>query len=420
MTRTTYTTPELTEGLRRQLEATNVEVVALERLQRGIDADVKKIELEIDQAWSQLAETLIPTWDAATFDRASALLKLPTIAAAQVERRLAEHLAKLRKAHQLLSSDPLYADRENKINEAQIKLAEMNEAVAPLQGSVTTLEDEPYFEELLAYRYGTESYQVKFYQLSYYTHWKHADLIVEKHGGRLKADTFGAIAAKYIDEKQAVAQLLAEQKRHNDVVAAADQRARQVAEAEQAIEQAVPSALTIVRARVREHLAPLPDADVAALLASVPDVDLAWRRIAGLKKKQEYLAALAKEQVSAPLSDLAAVRSKLTAHRNKLQRPKNLSRLWPAAEWAPRLTNDRAAKWQKRRERVQHTRHEIVTFHHYDRWDPYGNILWWDVMSDGRLDGNFIHEVRDRPHDHHHHHQAHVDTDTRDNFADVS
>jgi hypothetical protein len=418
MSRSTYSTAELADGLRGQLDATNTELVALERLQRGLDADVAKIDAEIDQAWAQLAETLIPSWDAGVFDRASALLKLPAIAAAPVERRLEEYVAKLRKAHHLLSSDPLYSDRENKVNEAQIKVAEVNEALAPLQGSLKILEDEPYFEELLAYRYGTEAYAVKFYQLCYYTHWKHADLIVEKHGARLKAESFAAVAAKYVDERQATHELVMEQKRCNDVLSSAEQRARQVAEAEQAIAQAVPAGLALVRARVREHLEPLPDADVAPLVASLPDVDLAWRRVAGLKKKQEYLRALASEQVKAPLTELQALRTKLTAHRNKLQRPKNMSRLWPAAEWAPRLSNDRASKWQKRRERVQYTREHIVTFHHYDRWDPYGDLLWWDVMSDGRLDGNFIDEVRSRPH-HHVHHDT-LDSQRDSSFADVS
>ena len=41
-------------------------------------------------------------------------------------------------------------------------------------------------------------------------------------------------------------------------------------------------------------------------------------------------------------------------------------------------------------------RTHIVEFHHYERWNPAADVLWWDVMSDGRLDGNFIPEVRAR------------------------
>ena len=421
MSTTSYSSAQLVARLREQIDATQAEATSLERLQRGIDADVKKIEQEIEQAWSQLAETVIPAYDGVAFDRAAALLRLPAIAGSQVERRVNEQVTKARASLAQLTNDPLVADRDNKINEAQIRRAEIEEAVQPLQGSTSSLEAEPYFEELLAYRYGTEAYAVKFFQLLYYTHWKNADVIVEKYGPRLKAADFGALAAKYVDEKTALRQLLDVRKGLDDIVAVADERARQVAELEQGIAQAVPRNLALVRARVREHLEPLADADVAALLLQSPTIDLAWRRIAGLRKKQEYLQALAAEQVVGPLGEIKALRTKLVADTNKLMRPKNVARYWPATDWDRRFQNDRAPKWQKRRERIQHTRSHIVQFHHYDRWNPTSDLLWWDVMSDGQLDGNFIHEVRSRPH-HHHHQTQHHDTDvhTRESFADVS
>ena len=415
---TSYSTADMIRGLREQIKAVNTESGELARLQRGIEGDVAKIDVELEQAWTQLAETLIPAWEPAVFNRASVLLRLPPIAAAPVERRLEEHLLKARTTLQQLSNDPLVADRENQRNEAQIRLAELDEAIAPLQGSTTALEAEPYFEELLAYRYGTESYGVKFFQLLYYTHWKNADLIVEKYGPRLKAADFGALAVKYIEEKTALTSLFDAKKVQTDKLADIEAHSRRLAEIEQSILQAVPRALALVRARVREHLQPLPNADVAALLASVPDVDLAWRRVVGLMKKKEYLTDLVREQVKASLADLGRMRSKLDRETNKLSRPKNAHRPWTAVDWNRRFGNDRAAKWQKRRERVQHTRHEIVTFHDYGRWNPTSDLLWWDVMSDGRLDGNFIHEVRSRPHQHVHQQQR--DVDDRDAFADVS
>lgn len=412
-----YTTAQMIQGIEGQVAAARVEATELERLQRGIEADVAKIDAEIDKAWTQLAETLIPAWDPAVFNRASTLLRLAPIAAAPIERRLQEHLVKAQETLQKLSSNLLVSDRENQVNVAQIRLAEIDEAVQPLQTSTTTLEDEPYFEELLAYRYGTEAYAVKFFQLLYYAHWKHADLVVEKHGKRLKVDSFADLAAKYVDEKTALKELLDGRHALNQRLALVQERARQVEEVQASITQAQPRTLALVRARVREHLAPLPDADVAALLGSLPDVDLAWRRIAGLKKKKEYLAALAAEQVKAPLAELQAFRTKLVADANKLQRPKNASRVWGAADWERRFGNDRVPKWQKRRERIQYTRQHIVEFHHYDRWNPVGDLLWWDVMSDGQLDGNFISEVRARPHHHVHHHHDDVGGST---FADVS
>lgn len=415
----TVSTAALISGIDRTIDDVNQETSAIEKLQRGVSADMMRIDDEVDQAWKQLTETLLPSLDKAAFDTAAQILRLPSIAADTVSKRVAETITQNQNRLKKLTSDDLFVNGEAITNEISIKRAEIDEAIANVRAGYADLEGAPLFEELLAYRYGTPEYQVRFWQLSYYNHWKHADLIVERFGARYKAANFAEIAARYVDEKSAWNELVKTKSVLDARQAAVDQVVRDAATAKDAIDNAGPRALTSARGRVREHLSALDDNDVARLLAPHPAAELAFRRIAGLKKKKEYLKALQDQQLKTSLTDLDAMRRKLYADRQKLNRPKNLHRSWTDDEYRRRFGVDRRPKWQKRRERWEQTRTTVVHFHDYDRWSPTSDLLWWDVMSDGRLDGNFIDEVRSRPSTHHVHHTPVVDTDV-DTFRDVS
>ena len=414
-----YKQADIIKGLREQTAAATAEATELQALDLQLKADVSKVEKEIDQAWVQLSETLIPGFDPEVLKSAATVLHLPSISAGPVQRRLDEYIQTAQNAVQTLNADPMVIDRINLINTAQINMAELDEALGSLVDSVKKLEAEPYFQELLTCRYGQAEYAVKFFQLLYYTHWKNADLIVAKFGPDLKVSNFAELAARYKEEHTALLELQATRKRFEVTIETANHRARQAAQAEQDIAQAVPRALAVVRARVREHLGPLADSKVAELLAAFPELDLAWRRIAGLRKKEEYLRALAKEHVEGALAELSALRQKIDADASKVMRPKNASRVWADADWNLRLSNDRRPRWLKRRERTLAIRRHLMGFDRYDRWHPGSDLLWWDLMSDGQLDGNFIQEVRSRPH-HHVHHQHRDDNDVNNSFADVS
>jgi hypothetical protein len=146
------------------------------------------------------------------------------------------------------------------------------------------------------------------------------------------------------------------------------------------------------------------------MLAPLPAAQLAHARILGIAKKREYLSALEDKQLKDALRELGVQEQKLFRTRAKLQRPKNAGRAWPDHEVQRMVGVSRTDRWRKRRERWGHTHTQIVTFHDYGRYDPVRDFLWWDVMTDGRLDGDFIPEVHargPRVSDHHHDHARH-------------
>ena len=396
-------TPKVLQQLEGRLKQISLETEQLHRVQRAIGADVARQDKEIEDAWDHLAEVTVPTLDVAVLDAVAARLRLPTVTAQQVIARRQATLVQASNRRVNLLADRRIQDAEAIENEVQIRVAELDEALQPLHNSTSLLEAAPLFHELLAHRYGTDEYTMRFWQLGYYTHWKHGDLVVEAHGPRLGLDNFKAIAARYVEEKTALEQLKHSRSalldRRNEVKRAQGE----LAEVEASIADIDTVTLRSVRTRVKDHLRPLAEDALLSVFVNDEAGLLACKRIIGVGKKKNYLSALQEVQVKGILEEMRATTGKLARTRTKLGRSKNAYRQWPEAEVERMLGQDRRDRWSKRRERLSDTRTRIVEFHHYDRWSPGSNILWWDVMSDGRLDGDFIPEVRARgPYTHQH------------------
>jgi hypothetical protein len=65
-----------------------------------------------------------------------------------------------------------------------------------------------------------------------------------------------------------------------------------------------------------------------------------------------------------------------------------------------KLAEDRRPRYQKRWQRYDKV---YTTVHSFDRWDRgrrFEDLLWWDLMTRGRYDGSYIHEVHQFHHSH--------------------
>jgi hypothetical protein len=251
---------------------------------------------------------------------------------------------------------------------------------------------------------------VKFWQVAYYRHWKHGDILVEKHGPRLNKVDFGGIVALYLDEKQALNTFNAERAKlleeHKQIVSLQ----QQVQETQALLADVDGVVLKNARTRLKEYLRVLPEKDLFRILRTDEAATLAYKRVAGITKKEAYLSALNDEQIRASLIELEQSKQKLRRNLSKLYRPKYAGRSFSDADIRSMAGPDRSAKWHKRREHYEEARTCVVQVQPYDRYDPMRDWLWWDLMSDGRIDGNFISEVRDHGpssyHTHHHHHHS--------------
>jgi hypothetical protein len=58
------------------------------------------------------------------------------------------------------------------------------------------------------------------------------------------------------------------------------------------------------------------------------------------------------------------------------------------------MLRDPSAKLEARRRRYDEGYQTIVYFDRYDEFDYARDMLWWDLMTRGRIEGDYIPEVR--------------------------
>ena len=395
----TVTTRQMLTALRAQRKQVELELKALKAEQDGARTDLGRVDTELATAWEHLLAVLVPTMAPELLDRAARRIHLREIDSAQIHDRLTRERAEVQRHQASIHAQPLFQRRDAVRNEASIRLDELDGALAPLEHSVTELECEPFFAEIYRSGYGTEGYVQRFWQSSYYRHWKYADLIVERHAMRLGVQDFAGIRRKYAEERDALASLRTNRTEWRNRLRDLDQleaKATRLAEELTTLERRT---LVWVRGRVREHLDALPDLERSRMLGDDEELRVALARVSGVSAKHRYLAALLDHAIQPPIADLSAALDKANRDITKLIRPKNIGRHWQDADYQRRFGKDRTVSWSKRRSRIRDARTRVVEFHDYSRWDPMRDFLWWDVMTDGQLDGNFIDEVRARgPH----------------------
>lgn len=375
------------------------ELSALEEDVRSHEEALGRAESEMEGAWYDLAAAILPSLDDTCLDAAAARLKLPLVGAAAVRAALVAELEKHGAEVERLENDPTWRDREAGRNEVAIRLAELKDAIAPLRESVTALENEPYFAELIRIGWDSDSYLGKWWQLTHYVYWKHGDLVVERHGARLRAERFADIRAKYLAEQEALRALYDERRRLRQKHEAIEQLERAMEEAREGLRTAHTRVLEQTRGKVVEHLRPLSADDIAALFVGDEQLLLLLKRVVGLTKKRDYLQAIGEEWLRRPEAQLTALAAKVKRAKAKYGKVKNWNLPFDRDEVMRRFP-DKADSWARRRQRWHTARDRLAGFHEWDRGSLASDFLWWDLFFDGRLDGDFIPEV------HHHHHVA--------------
>jgi hypothetical protein len=357
---------------------------------------------EHESAWENLIGQLVPELSADALNRAAQLVHLPEIDVYRTHDRMQKEQEKLRALIQETEANPDWSNRAAHDNEAQIRLAEVNDALVPLQAGINELEEEPAFLDCIHAGYGTASYAGRFWQLSYYRLWKHGDLVVEKYGPRFGITDFAGVRQRYERDQGAVTALVAERDRWQTRQKALRLLGTTHEKATADLGSLGPRQLAWVRGRLRTHLSSLSAGERAQLSGQDESLRIAHARVAGTEAKRDYLEQLRSEMIGPAIADLTAGLAKIDRDLGKLRRPKNAARRFSDDEYQRRFGKDRHFGWQKRRTRIHDARTCVIQFHHYDRWSYSNDLLWWDVMADGRLDGNFIREVRERgPRDEH-------------------
>ncbi|MEW6283807.1 MAG: hypothetical protein AB1758_34665, partial [Candidatus Eremiobacterota bacterium] len=260
-----------------------------------------------------------------------------------------------------------------------------------LKPFVDTCRQHPRFQRLIDVGYGTDAYKVGFWRLSYYLDWKAGDEVLEKFPDK---KSFRDIAEEYNDSFRALQtmdQRLAELRAEFEAGA---QLERDHAEWTNWLQNIETIHLGKAREKLIDFIQGCPGGALAERFNSHPDLVMMAQRWLGLAKQARYLDEVHERTLVPLAADLQKEQQKLNKDHIKYHRPKHSYVRFPAAEVQNRF-GTRRQKVQKRLERYQHTQETIYIFQDYDRGSLAEDFLWWDLMTDGSIDGDFIPEVQE-------------------------
>ena len=363
-----------------------------EAAERQHQSQVESLQQARSQALDELAALYLPRWSQDCFATVPALtgyrqfeVSSPFAQAEQRRERLSalvvtvEGDERYRRREQLL--DPVAGELTLKVAEAEKQLRFFNDTLA-------SYEREPEFLGLVQRNYDTEAYAVSWLSPGYYRDWKHGDIITEKFG----KERFRDVVYEYQRLREARDNFRKDfeeaRKERDDVESIVRQREQALSD----LETLEADALQTCRRQLREHLEYIDRGELAQWSAERPDSVGLIKRLHGVEKKMEYLDELARRYLHAEREQLIAAINKLTAKIEKYSRPKNAYALIPVEDANSWLRSP--SKLASRRARYRESYDRVYEFDRYDFYDYARDMLWWDLMTDGRIDGDFIPEVQ--------------------------
>ncbi|HEU4754631.1 MAG TPA: hypothetical protein VFU47_16095 [Armatimonadota bacterium] len=348
-----------------------------------------ELRQRLEAAWQQLGALALPQPDPAALAELAQRVRLPGLntlgeqsraRAAAIEARVAE-----------IDATPLYADRESRRVHIQAQLDEEGPLFDFARQELEKLEALPGMRELVEKGWGTPRYPhrgwLRYFNPRFLNDWKRADQIVEA----LKVPDFPRAAALYQERVEqatalggAVQQLRGELQQ---IESLERERAALLAEREalpQVLQQRAGRMLgEMLETRGKEGVSDLPAPEDAARVAAV---------IEGVQHQIGYLEQMS-GQIRGDLGQLldrsGRLREEMRRYESDRYRYRN--KRFTQEQFGKRF--GRTARYAKRYERYDRMGQTVYVFHDYDRGLGLGDLLWWDLMTDGRFDGNFIPEV---------------------------
>jgi len=396
-----YSSTDIVRAARELSQATHAEMAELCRLREEQATCLNETTRQRDEEGLRLTMDLLPGLTREALERAVRLtgcvgLTQNDLIAAREEDRQAR-TAELAD----LEADPRLGRADHLIGDLTIQREGIERQAAPFR-EVAARAKHPRLNRLIELGYDTTSYNIPFWHLEFYDDWKEGDEILERF----------ADCERFTQVRERVLQAWRKIEEADAAIAGLD---RQIGEYTELKNQA---------AGLREYLDRLDEAHleraheylrlyllegemtrIGPSLEAEPALSASFKRLRGLAAKVTYLEQL-DEQLGIEIAQLEHLRGKADHDADKWQRPKRASETLEQTDYDRRYVAPRE-KMLRRRERYARMGGALRSYGDYGRVSYAGNILWWDVFTDGRFDGDFIPEVREFRLDHPEYHGPH-------------
>lgn len=368
----------------------------LSNVERYHQDERQKVLEQRDQAAADLGRALLPALDPPSIARAAQITGLVGLPQENLPGQREARRAFLTQRLTQITQDPRYRDRElmrhPRTGSLVTAIAEATEQRRPLAEVVERCETHMRFQRLLEIGWGTEEQKAPWWRFSYWSDRSAAAEIVAQSG----KSSFAEVREEYRVAKETVATYDAELARLRGELAAGEALDAEYAKLYEEYQNLDQWALDAARVRLVRHMLSADTSLMNQRVAAHKDVRLLFLTTSGLAAKVGYLDGIHGKHANEMRDDLNAQKAKLDAiHHRAAYKGRGMP-----YDKLQALAVDRREKYDKRFARWGKTYNTVYV---YDRWDRgrwYSDLLWWDLMTRGRYDGSYIHDVHVFHHSH--------------------
>ncbi len=344
------------------------------------------VDAELAQARRDLGQALLPSFHPKAIERAVSLTGYSPLVHENLAARAAAEETQLAGQIAAIEADRRYwdAERDKSLRglTPALHVARLTQQQRAFDDFVRSAEH-PRLQRLCDLEYGTPRYDVGWWRLSHHQDKSGAEEILKRF------PAFGGDFARFAAElgrcRAASAQLGRD-------LGAAQAVERMLGEHERLVEARRTTKdrwLAWARERIVSHVLGTEPSAMSKWLEREPPTRLIFLRASGLTAKVSYLDGLFQRdvgQMAVELRERHAKLSKLEAAYAR--RP----RVMPAEQFAKAFV-DKRPKYQARLARFSKGYQRVHGFDRFHAGRGVEDLLWWDVMTDGRLDGSFLPDV---------------------------
>lgn len=351
------------------------------------------------EAWAQLGAVALPAATEPALNALADQLRLPGLE--KIADEVQSRRQTIAETIEQIETSAAYLNRERRRVQIQAELDETQPLADFAQAELQKLRKLPGMEELYRERWGTKHYEhrglLRFFNREFLEDWRRADIIVQS----LRVSSFAEAAALF-KQRLENAEVLSEtlqrlHKEQAEIDGLEQERQRLLDE-----QEALPETLQQRTGQMLAQMLETRGRDATRELPASEDALRVYAKIEGVEHQIRYLEEVS-GRMRSDLSQLLDRAGRLQEEQRKYEgnRHRYRNKRFTEEQFGKRF--GRTDRFVKIHDRYSRMSERVYVFHDYDRGAGWNDFLWWDLMTDGRFDGNFIPEVAEWR-DHHPHH----------------
>ncbi|MES2765079.1 MAG: hypothetical protein V4642_04380 [Bacteroidota bacterium] len=411
-----YDIADFVREANKQVQFYNAQLEKFDTLLKDHEQKAKDLEKRRDSLLDGLLKHFMPS-----FTKENLLKLSDTIHAPGLQRlyeQYEEEKSLLAQGIQAIEQNDAYQKREALGNRSTGVLQTQIDEIKPLYDKAKKEYDEimsyPAFPGLWERRYGTADYPhqgiLRFVNPQYLSDWKESDIIVAGLG----ANSFVDVMSKFSEVKDLVDNLgssLKDYQMQLDAIAKLEENYTDYTERLRNIDTTY---LSKVKQFLLNFLLDSSKEKIAQSIGQNTSMSEEIVKLDGLTHQIDYLQSL-NEKITNDRNVIVEKATKIIDEANRYQADpyRFRNKQFTDEQFQKRFNRDEE-RYDKMQERYGRAGDTIYGFNDYNRGSLVGDFLWWDIMTDGRLDGNFIPEVYEYRHSHPDYNYGGHDASTQD------